>query len=371
MKHEELKPLNILSGIYSPFNRFNGSVVFCNNLYEEMIEKGCTVNFIGLKTSDLMETRMKLTLLEGTLTGDADTPAFNKAVEDMKGAFLHILNNKPIDIVHCQHLTFPPAVALSSMNFEQPLVITSHASDIEFARNNPAHADHLRKSLDKADKVVLLSRKLIPLLEEIKPDMAFEKIAILPLGVDRKFFISEKPCKDEKPFVILYSGRLTKEKGVDILLEVLQKLPDALLRIAGKGNFEEELKSKTLSMNLGKRVNFLGFLGREELKKEYQKAHILAVPSQGIEGIPQVCLEAMANYLPVIATDTGGISEVFTDAALIVPKGKPQEVINAIVELHESQSLRDDFAIKGRERVEQYSWERIAHLYMALFRSLL
>ena len=124
-------------------------------------------------------------------------------------------------------------------------------------------------------------------------------------------------------------------------------------------------------MNLMKRVNILSLLRMKKLKKEYQKAHILAVPSQGIEGIPQVCLEAMANYLPVIATDTGGISEVFTDAALIVPKGKPQEVINAIVELHESQSLRDDFAIKGRERVEQYSWERIAHLYMALFRSLL
>jgi len=158
---------------------------------------------------------------------------------------------------------------------------------------------------------------------------------------------------------------------VDILLEVLQKLPDAVLRIAGKGNFEEELKHKTRSMNLEKRVNFLGFLGREELKKEYQKAHILAVPSQGIEGIPQVCLEAMANYLPVMATDTGGISEVFNDAAFIVPKGKPEEIINAIVELHDNEALRDEFSIKGRERVEQYSWERIAHLYMALFRSLL
>jgi glycosyltransferase involved in cell wall biosynthesis len=371
MRNEELKPLNILSGIYSPFNRFNGSVVFCNNLYEEIINKGCTVNFIGLTTEDPMETRMKLTLLEGTLTGEADTPAFSKAVDAMKEAFLQVMNNNPVDIIHCQHLTFPPAVALSSMTFKQPLVITSHASDIEFARNNPVHADYVRKSLHMADKVVLLSRKLIPLIEEIKPDMAFEKIAIIPLGVDRKFFISQKPHKDEKPFTILYSGRLTKEKGVHILLDALLEIPDGILRIAGKGSFEEELKNKTKAMKLEERVKFLGFLGKEDLKEEYQKAHILAVPSQGIEGIPQVCLEAMANYLPVMATDTGGISEVFTDAALIVPKGKPEEIINALVKLHKNKSLRDDLALKGRERVEQYSWERISHLYLTLFRSLL
>ncbi|HPZ10099.1 MAG TPA: glycosyltransferase family 4 protein [Candidatus Eremiobacteraeota bacterium] len=371
MKIDEVKPLQIISGIYSPFDRFNGSVVFCHNLYEEMIKKGCNINFIALKTKDPLETSMKLTLLEGTLTGEADTPAFNKAVQDMKEAFQKILNNNPIDIVHCQHMTFPPAVAFASMKVKQPLVITSHASDIEFAKNNPIHAAYVRKSLDMADKVVLLSRKLIPLIEEIKPDMAFEKIAIIPLGVDEKFFISEKPLKEKDTFTILYSGRLTKEKGVEILFDALRELPRTLLRIAGKGSYEEYLQNKAKDMHLEERINFLGFLGKKELKKEYQKADILVIPSQGIEGIPQVCLEGMANYLPVIATDSGGISEAVDDSALVVTRGKPEEIIKAIIKLYKDPLLREELALKGRERVEQFRWERISHLYLALFRSLL
>ena len=368
---KEQKNLNILSGIYSPFDRFNGSVVFCYNLYEEMIKNNCVVDFVGLKTPDVIDTNMNLHLLDGELTGQADTPDFNKAVEELKKVFSGIIKNKPVDVIHGHHLTFPPAAAFAALKPEQPLVITSHASDIEFAENHPAHAEHMRRSLDIADKVVLLSRKLIPLLEKIKPDMDINKVAVIPLGVDEKFFSKEKPVKDDEKFTILYAGRLTKEKGVGILLDALVELPKAVLRIAGKGTYKEELEEKIKSLNLEDRVEFLGFLGREELKKEYQKASILAVPSQGIEGIPQVCLEAMANYLPVVATDSGGTAEFFTDAAIIVPKGKPEKIVETIVRLYKEPSLREEYSLIGREKVKEFSWAKIAKLYSALFRSLL
>jgi len=368
---KDKKTLNILSGIYSPFNRFNGSVVFCYNLYEEMIKNGSTINFVGLKAEDLIKTNMNLTLLEGELVAGADTREFEKAVKDLKIAFQKILKNNSIDVIHGHHLTFPPAAAFAELDFDQPLVITSHASDIEFAENHPAHAVYMRKSLDMADKVVVLSRKLIPLLEKVKPDIDFNKVAVIPLGVDEFFFTSEKPEKDEENFTILYSGRLTKEKGTHILLDALTEIPEALLRIAGKGDYEAELKEKVKSLNLNERVKFLGFLGKKELKEEYQKASLLVVPSQGIEGIPQVCLEAMANYLPVVATDSGGTSEFFSDAAIIVPRGKPDKIIKAIKNLYKEPSSREEFALKGREKSEEFRWSKIAKLYLTLFRSLL
>jgi len=371
MNSPDRKSLNILSGIYSPFNRFNGSVVFCRNLYKEIIAKGNIINFVGLETENPMETEMKLHLLKGELVADGDSQLFKYAVKNIRNTFEQILNTENIDIIHGHHLTFPPAAAFAEMKIDCPLVITSHASDIEFAQKNPSHREHVKKSLQMADKVVLLSRNLIPLIEELKPDMAFNKIAIIPLGVDEFFFTSEKPLKEDDIFTILYSGRLTKEKGVAILLHALHKIPGAILRIAGKGDYEKELKELAAKMGLEKRVTFLGFLNREELKAEYRNATILAVPSQGIEGIPQVCLEAMANYLPVIATDTGGISEFLGNASLIVPSGKPDEVIDGIIKLNQDKSLREELALKGREKVEEYTWERIAHLYLSLFKSLL
>ena len=86
------------------------------------------------------------------------------------------------------------------------------------------------------------------------------------------------------------------------------------LTVAGDGPLESKLKEHAASLGLGPSVRFPGFLQQPQLKEEFEQAHIFVHPSQmgadgNREGIPNALLEAMAQGLPVVATQHGGIPE--------------------------------------------------------------
>jgi glycosyltransferase involved in cell wall biosynthesis len=103
---------------------------------------------------------------------------------------------------------------------------------------------------------------------------------------------------------LLYVGRLSPEKGVDILLEAAAQT-GAPVRIVGDGPTAEELR-RLAPPN----VTFLGQVPRPQVLIEMARAKAIVVPSRWYEGFPMVVVEAFASGTPVIASDLGGLAEI-------------------------------------------------------------
>lgn len=131
-------------------------------------------------------------------------------------------------------------------------------------------------------------------------------VTVLPYGIDSS---GPPPVFEHKNYV-LFVGRLSKEKGAHILLEVATKMSQINFVIAGIGPEEQELHSMADGL---KNVSFVGFRSGNELAKLYSEALCVALPSLVHETFSLTALEAMRYGRPVIAGRVGGISEVVAD----------------------------------------------------------
>ncbi|MFH0853954.1 MAG: glycosyltransferase family 4 protein [bacterium] len=113
---------------------------------------------------------------------------------------------------------------------------------------------------------------------------------------------------------ILYFGRLSNEKGINVLLEAMLKIHKNIsLKIAGAGPELENLKKITLNLDLKNRVELLGIKHGHELSELLNNAKAIIIPSIWPENMPYTMLESMAMGKIVIASRIGGIPEVITD----------------------------------------------------------
>jgi glycosyltransferase involved in cell wall biosynthesis len=163
---------------------------------------------------------------------------------------------------------------------------------------------------------------------------------------------------------ILYAGRLSREKGIDVLLKAVALLPPDTLEnievvIAGGGPAESELRSLGGSLGLGDRVRFAGVVSPgPDLLSEYDRADLFVLPSR-IEGVPRALLEAAARLLPVVATSVGGVPHMMRDgeSGLIVPPDDPEAMANAIGRVIGDPDLARSLGNAGGEVAAEYSLE--------------
>ncbi len=107
----------------------------------------------------------------------------------------------------------------------------------------------------------------------------------------------------KKQDYVLYFGRLSKEKGIDLLMEACKKLENIQFVIVGSGPMEEKCKNI-------KNVRFLGFRNGKELKEIIQKALFTVYPSVWYENCPLSVLESESLGTPVLSTKLGGTQEL-------------------------------------------------------------
>lgn len=141
-----------------------------------------------------------------------------------------------------------------------------------------------------------------------------------------------------EPYRVLYVGRLTPGKGLEVLLEALatlaNELPAICVRLVGSGDhaFITALLDKAESLGIRDRIALLGVLPNgPELWDEYQRAAAFVLPSFS-EGFPRVVYEAMALGTPIVATTVGSIPLVLESGhhALLVPPGAVLPLADAV-----------------------------------------
>lgn len=258
--------------------------------------------------------------------------AFRKAIEQ------EIKEFKP-DIIHAQHIWIASAVATE---YNIPVVITCHGSDIMGYNESDRYHHYVAKAINNCKRVIAISNHNKEILNNMF-EKDKDKIITISNGYDPDIFYREECSKEEvlKYFninkkydkIVCFAGRLTRNKGIDILLNSakIYEKDNILTIIAGHGSEYEVLYP--LKQELGLRdVVFLGDMSHEELRKIYSISDICAVPSRE-EAFGLVALEALACGLPVIATKQGGMPDFINDkVGILIEKENVEQLANAINE---------------------------------------
>jgi glycosyltransferase involved in cell wall biosynthesis len=194
-----------------------------------------------------------------------------------------------------------------------------------------------------------------------------DKIYVVGNGVNTDFFTPKSSSSKGDVRYVLYSGRLSYEKGLlDLVASaryVCMEYPDLHFVIAGKGPLERRLKKLVSKIGLDNKFFFVGQADRNRILKLYQNAIVYVQPSY-CEGLPTSLLEAMASGIPIVATSAGGIPDlvVNNETGFLVPPKNPRAMANALVVLLEDAKLRKRIGELARKRVERcFSWKAISN----------
>ncbi|HEX5594399.1 MAG TPA: glycosyltransferase, partial [Solirubrobacterales bacterium] len=178
-------------------------------------------------------------------------------------------------------------------------------------------------------------------------------------GVDTARFDSAKADPDAFPgeIKVLYAGRLTREKGVDLLAESFIRAhdrdPRLHLLLAGGGPEEAELRER-----LGERATFLGWLSGEDLPRAYASADVFLFCS-GTDTYGQVVLEAAASGLPVVAVAEGGPATLIENRHTgLLCRPDADQIAGTLLQLASSPELRRQLGAAAAKAARERSWER-------------
>jgi len=186
-----------------------------------------------------------------------------------------------------------------------------------------------------------------------------ERIDRWERGVDVTRFGPEKAERSAYPgeLRVLYAGRLTSEKGVDLLAETFllarRAEPRLHLLLAGGGPEEGELRAR-----LGEHATFLGWLEGDELARAYASADLFLFCSR-TDTYGQVVLEAGASGLPVVAVDEGGPAALIENRHTgILCRPDADHLAGAVLQLASSATLRQRLGEAAIRSARERSWER-------------
>ncbi len=191
-------------------------------------------------------------------------------------------------------------------------------------------------------------------------------------GVDTDRFDPEKADRAAFPgeLKVLYAGRLSSEKGVDLLAESFLRAhasdPRLHLLLAGGGPEEAELRSR-----LGERATFLGWLEGEDLARAYASADVFLFCSS-TDTYGQVIVEAGASGLPVVAVAEGGPAALVENRHTgLLCRPDPDHLAGAVLQLASSPLLRRHLGASAARAARSRSWERALDQLAAGYRRTL
>ena len=201
-----------------------------------------------------------------------------------------------------------------------------------------------RRVWARAGAVVVNSRGLYDLASRSADGRHLD---IVPNGTDLQRFVPALAGRDGCSNVrLLFVGRFVGQKGLSYLLDAIAALPASAaervrLALVGSGPDEAALRQQARDLGLASRVQFSGWVPREEIVTHYQRADIFVLPSLD-EGMPNVVLEAMACGLPVLATAIRGNTELVRQEVngLLVPPANVPALSQALARLIADTELR-------------------------------
>jgi glycosyltransferase involved in cell wall biosynthesis len=162
----------------------------------------------------------------------------------------------------------------------------------------------------------------------------------------------------------VYVGRVTRSKGVDLLVAFFAKLPQFDLDIVGEGDLLDELRQNYAAYLS---IRFLGLHEHSQVARFYSGATAMILPSLAPEVFPLCILEAFACGIPVIVNDAGGSREAVDRSGAGFVYQSDRELLDAIMMLASQPDLRAALVLRARDAYEQfYNEKRYVAEYLSL-----
>lgn len=177
---------------------------------------------------------------------------------------------------------------------------------------------------------------------------------------------------DSRKNYFLFVGRLSPEKGIDVLLQAWSELTSYELVIAGDGLERAHLEKKYGHYN---NVRFVGHQKKEEVIGLMKNSRALIFPSIWYEGMPLTIIEAFATGTPVIGSNLGGISEMITDGVngLLFDVGIPEKIREAVLKFNQlvSENDRSMYHHARESYLEMYHSDKCYDDVMRLYKKVI
>lgn len=221
---------------------------------------------------------------------------------------------------------------------------------------NEYEMKRLSDEIDETDYFLVPSKfvKKSLVFSGIKP----EKIYIVPYGVDANLFKFSKRRKNisEGPLELLFVGECSYRKGINFLLEAVEKRQGKvnLTVVGGYQNIMELYQKYQKKSN----IKFLGRIAHDKLPDIYASADIFVLPSLS-EGMSLVGLEAMASGLPLLCSKNCGVNDVVVENenGWILNNISEDSIIQSIDSINAVREKIPMMGINARQTAEQYNWD--------------
>ncbi|WP_206916041.1 1,4-alpha-glucan branching protein domain-containing protein [Alicyclobacillus suci] len=295
------------------------------------------------------------------------------------------------DVIHAHDWLVADAARFLKVHHGLPLVVTIHAT--EHGRNQgiqtdtQRHIDQIERELtNDADEVIVCSRYMAREVTRLF-GVQENRVHLIPNGVDATLlrhssedgadaqgmggwdvFSTKSELRggrsSDRPMV-LFVGRLVREKGVHVLLEaattIVSRAPHVRFVIVGHGPMLEDLRAQAQRLGLAHCVEFLGFVGDDTRNALLEQANVAVFPSL-YEPFGIVALEAMAAGVPVVVSDVGGLSDIVSHEhnGLTAFPGDAASVANQVWRLLREPQFAAQLADNAKRSLHRFDWQNIA-----------
>jgi glycosyltransferase involved in cell wall biosynthesis len=285
-----------------------------------------------------------------------------------------VKENKP-QVIHA-HWWLPGGFvgAVVSKLTGVPLVITTHGTDVAQLERAAWAKTAARFAFGQASAITCGSVYLREQL--VRQGVADgDRMQVIPMPVNPLFApgTSRKADTPHEGFEILTVARLTRQKNIDTLIDALAVLRergvDARLKIAGDGDQRARLEEMVRTAKLDPVVAFLGMRPQSELPALYGGCDVFVLPSVS-EGMGLVLAEALLCGAPVLATRSGGVTDIVRDGetGLLFPERDANALANALERYARDPGYAARLARAGRVHVlEHYTARRAAERFFEVY----
>ncbi len=405
------KPRILMFGWEFPPHYSGGLGVACEGLANGMVECGASIVFVLPKRMPVNPSRMRLvfadddkteiSLIKYKIIPSPLSPYASSAsyLEEMKKNTLietkiyggtlaeevlryasrasRIAQEEEYDIIHSHDwLTFLAGIEAKKIS-GKPLFVHVHAT--EYDRTGGGNFNEFvyaieKEGMEKADKIIAISqytKDIIIKYYGIDP----EKIEIVHNGIEMF-----KECvdmgkqklhslKESGNHIVLFLGRFTIQKGPDYFLamarRVLEYMPKTIFVMAGSGDMERMLVSRSAELGISEKVVFTGFLREKERDEVYAMADIFVVPSVS-EPFGLTVLESMDRGAPVLVSKQSGVSEIVQNV-LKVNFWDIEEMSDKVIAVLKYGALKNQLKNYARQEAKSHSWHKAAQKCLEIF----
>lgn len=293
-----------------------------------------------------------------------------------------LFNARKYDIIHLGDMVLSGFAYVIKIFYPKKLVIVSvHGLDVTY--DLKFYQWYLRKFGHKCNSYVCNSKNT----EKLAKQVGIKDTTVIPLGVDINKFEKVEPDKQsfkkrygipEENIVMLTTGRLVRRKGVLWFVDNVMpyyKSRNVTYLVVGQGEDSRAIDEAIEKHGLDKQVKLLGRVTDEELKGIYINSDIFIMPNivvkNDVEGFGLVALEAALSNNIVIGSNIEGISDAISQGenGILVNSKATNEYISRINDVIDKKEEYSKFAIKASHFTRKnYSWKRVAELYLEHFK---